>query len=402
MKLIHSPKQLTKEFERLFEKYKELHWATAWASTSSELFPILKNHENKIKRIIVGLHFYQTHPEFIASFLPNSRVRYIIQPSGTFHPKLYLFYTSDQEWELIVGSPNFTNDAFARNSEISVLLNYRDIDANKVLNKILGKLDQYWAKANSFNTNELENYRKIWANHRNKIKSLSGSYSGGSSNPKPLFTLPLAVKDWVNFLSDIKKDPDLDRRLILLQNVRSLFRSTKHFYDLTLNERQYVAGLPKGNFNLDNKNWELFGTVSGMGTYHHLINSNHRAISEALDQVPLDGQVVFSDYERFCMHFQNAFKNTKDEHHINLAAATRLLTMKRPDTFISINHESKDGVSRDFGIPKSKLNYQTYWEDIILRIYDCEWWLNPKPKNDQEIQIMEARAAFLDSLYYHP
>ena len=46
------------------------------------------------------------------------------------------------------------------------------------------------------------------------------------------------------------------------------------------------------------------------------------------------------------------------------------------------------------------MTYDRYWTDIIERIFDSDWWLNPDPKNEQEEQISETRAAFLDALYY--
>ena len=36
----------------------------------------------------------------------------------------------------------------------------------------------------------------------------------------------------------------------------------------------------------------------------------------------------------------------------------------------------------------------------VERISDSEWWRNPHPTSKDEGRVSEARAAFLDSLYY--
>ena len=46
------------------------------------------------------------------------------------------------------------------------------------------------------------------------------------------------------------------------------------------------------------------------------------------------------------------------------------------------------------------MDYERYWDDIVERIYDSDWWQNPNPENENEEKVSEARAAFLDSLYY--
>jgi len=46
------------------------------------------------------------------------------------------------------------------------------------------------------------------------------------------------------------------------------------------------------------------------------------------------------------------------------------------------------------------MNNERYWEDVILRIYDSDWWQNPVHKNEIESKIHDSRSAFLDSIYY--
>ena len=89
MKLITTAKELEKEFRRLTQQYENFYWATAWAGVGSKHFENLLANKDKIKKIVVGIHFYQTHPDFIETFLEHKNIQFVNQPQGTFHPKLY-------------------------------------------------------------------------------------------------------------------------------------------------------------------------------------------------------------------------------------------------------------------------------------------------------------------------
>jgi len=83
-----------------------------------------------------------------------------------------------------------------------------------------------------------------------------------------------------------------------------------------------------------------------------------------------------------------------------LATATRLLAMKRPDVFVCLDSKNRSALCKDFGVVQSKLDYDRYWNEIVERIFDSDWWINPKPKDDIEKDVSNSRAAFLDSIYY--
>ena len=73
--------------------------AVAWATVDFEVFRLLVKNKKKIKKMIVGTHFYQTAPEFIETFLAHPNVRFILPTGGesVFHPKIYVFEMNDQE-----------------------------------------------------------------------------------------------------------------------------------------------------------------------------------------------------------------------------------------------------------------------------------------------------------------
>src|ERR1700678_1717896 len=106
MKLIADGATLSSIVASAMNRYRHYSWCVAWAGPSA-IFEKLRARRNRIASLVIGTHFYQTHPEFIAAFLRHPRVRFILQPDGVFHPKVYLFWNSRADWLGIVGSSNF-------------------------------------------------------------------------------------------------------------------------------------------------------------------------------------------------------------------------------------------------------------------------------------------------------
>jgi hypothetical protein len=396
MKLIYSASELEKEFIRLLKRYKAFYWTTAWAGVNSPVYKELCNQEAKISKLVVGIHFYQTHPDFIEGFLKEKKVKFIKQPEGTFHPKLYLFYNSDSDWEIIMGSANFTREAFSRNTEASILLSSQESNCSGVLIDSLKLINKSWEAATYFTKSELEKYRIIWKNHRAKIKSLSGRYGSRSGTGKPVHDVPLMVMTWNKFLKRIREEKShgLENRLRVLEIAKNLFQNVEHFHQLDEHERKFIAGIHNNLDTPGSEYWGYFGSMIGAGKFKNRIKNNNINISKALDEIPLNGQITKNHYDNYIKYFSKALQGDY------IATSTRLLAMKRPDIFYCLTSKNQKRFCEEFNIIYSEIDYEGYWEHIVLRIYDSEWWQHPNPKSLKEIKISEARAAFLDALFY--
>ena len=91
------------QLRRLIWSSEQISLAVAWASRNTECCNLLFRNQEKIKLAIVGTHFYQTDPDFIADFREHPRLRFQLATHEVFHPKCYLFEGND-EWTAIVGS----------------------------------------------------------------------------------------------------------------------------------------------------------------------------------------------------------------------------------------------------------------------------------------------------------
>jgi hypothetical protein len=194
------------------------------------------------------------------------------------------------------------------------------------------------------------------------------------------------------------------RRIAIITKARELFEKNK-FCDMNKEERKFIAGMrneisTKILQSLEpiekEKIWGWFGSMEGALYFKHGIIENNKYLSLALDEIPLSGQVNKQHFLNFWNIFENIFKIKY------IAPPTRLLCMKRPDYFVCLDRANKKNICNDFSIKKSGIDKHFYWDEIIERIFTCEWWKNPMPdqNNKEEIIVSSARTAFLDSLTY--
>ncbi len=226
---------------------------------------------------------------------------------------------------------------------------------------------------------------------RRLLTSEQGATDGGSRSGQ---SGDIGSLSWPNFVARVRAEehppghPLLHERLQVIRAIRQLFAQTVHFRDLDYLGRRKIAGLVK-NAKPD---FLLFGSMQAVGLFKQAIKDNNEGISLALDEIPLDGDVTRHHYQRFTERFLKAFKRA------GMALASRLLAMKRPDTFVCVTKESREGLFQAFRLSPSR-DADTYWE-LIERVRACTWWKVPPPAAGDEREVWSARAAFLDALFY--
>ena len=307
MKFLRTQKEAENQIRRMLRTCTRLRWAVAWASHDFPLFHLLQEHKSKIQQATVGIHFYQTHPDFIASFMDHDAVRFVMNPSGVFHPKLYFFEYENRDWECITGSPNFTHGAFSHNTEVAVLFGNHDVEAAAAHDEIITALDDFNALGKRLSEKDLTAYRAIWKRQQRRLRPLSGSYSPPEkAKPKrsPL-DVPLFVADWAEYFNSVREDTEhtTEGRLAVLEEARRLFALHPHFSDISDEERRGIAGFGR----TEQLDWLWFGSMKGAGFFKQTINENNPQVSAALDEIPLSGEVTQEHFDRYLYLFRNAF-----------------------------------------------------------------------------------------------
>jgi len=396
MKFLRTQKEIEHQIKRLIDTCTRLRWAVAWASHEFPLFHTLHENRAKIEQLTVGIHFYQTHPDFISSFMDHHAVRFVMNPSGVFHPKLYFFEHEEGAWECIAGSPNFTRSAFNHNTEVAVLFGNADAEADTAHDQIRRTLNEFLSLGKRLSEKDLVAYRNIWKRQQRRLSPLSGTYSPPEKETKPRISpleVPLFVAGWPEYFNSVREDQEhsTEGRLAILEESRRLFAVHPNFSDMSDDDRKRIAGFMVG----ERPDWVWFGSMVGHGYFKQAINANNPYISAALDEIPLNGEVTQEHFDRYMLHLRQAFEKS------GIGTATRLLAMKRPDYFVCLDSKNRRKLCEEFEIAKS-VDLDDYWQKVVVCLTDSNWWNSPEPPDGLEKRIWKCRAAFLDVRFYEP
>jgi HKD family nuclease len=401
LKFLVTGKEIQKELIRLIESSEAFDWSVAWASHASECHKYLVKYRSKIRKIVIGTHFYQTHPQFLKEFCDSENVRIIQQPSGVFHPKAYYFEFKDGSWECIVGSANFTKSAFDVNEEIAILIKSSDLDAAVEIEKLTSKINSLWDFASVISEEFVRKYEALWKIKSRYLKKLAGDFGTAKHSKKDKFKdtfleSDISTFEWDDYFARVVADDEhnLEGRIIVLESIKEYFSKYGQFQAMPQLLRKRIAGLVSD----EGIEWKWFGSMIGSGRFKNRVNENDEFLSLALDCIPLTGAVHQENYKDFISLYMKAFGGEGNY----LGTATRLLAMKRPDYFICLDSANKDNFCKDFSIPKTQTNLDNYWDEVVERIKECVWWNSLPPDDPVQKSVWSARAAFLDALYYVP
>jgi len=383
MKLIGTTTELTKEFKRLMLNYNQYLWTVAWADFNFELSNLLVSKTSRIKKICVGLQFFGTHPAFLEKFYNHQGVRFIEQTKGTYHPKLYLFRNSATDWELLIGSSNYTSSAFANNTEVSVLISAADKSRSDFYESIIDFIDEQWSNGKILT----KEYVKEYAKRKRKIKPNIPKL------PSTGIRQPVFEKTWKEYLSELKQE-DYKGRIRFLDWVKNEFLKQGQFHKMNLKTRQSIAGFGGGEREENGVEIGCFGSTGARGQFMSAVNKKPQIISAALTTIPKVGEVTKTDYQNFLKEFKKVSLANE------LACATRMLCLWRPDYFINFNGKNDIAMCSELQIKKSKVNYETYWDLIVEPFINSDWSKQNKAMTKSELEIYNYRVALLDCIYY--
>lgn len=399
VKLITSTKELRQTFSSLAEKYKNIAFATAWASAGHPAFKKLIKHKSKIQHSTIGLHFYQTDPEVLVEFQKHKNIKFILQTDGVFHPKVYLFWNTPTDWELLSGSANFTKGAFdGSNQEMMLLAQGQSSELFKDLIRFL--VDDCFAKAKMLNEQKIKRYGVLYQERQKQIRTLSNCYAKDKKerrNKTDILSTSLLTLSWEDYFKKIRKNEYhlFTDRLDLLSYAKEFFQDKAGFLSRDLESRKLISGLPNNAKNMKNLGFGLFGTTRSNGKFFNLIKDGNLEIAYAIDEIPLVGEISKSDFLKYIKFFQ------KVGYDNPLGVATRLLTMKRPDLFFCFNNANKEGICKELGLSKN-IDAERYWDEILLPIYDTAWFNSDKPVEENIQKAWLNRVALIDCIYYKP
>lgn len=361
--------QATTSLVQLVRECVRFDVAVAWAGHNDVVNEMLNAH-SKLGRVVIGTHMYHTDPKLLEHLMFYKGVRYLPPKGPLFHPKIY-FFQMPTGLAAVVGSHNFTGGAFGgTNIEASVLLEGSRNDT--VFADLTAFITSNWQAAKNIDNDFLFSYEIQYRKNKEKRNALC-RYDH-LKKPRVDATTSLMNASWETFITQVKSEDEhmLKGRLKILHRASALFEKYDSFSAMSQFQRKAIAGTYGSKEpQLGGLNWHSFGKMSGQGVFTNLVNNEPATLSDALQIIPREGEVLESEYKDFVHQFTLAFRNKSRTGGV--PTASRLLAMKRPDVFVCVTDANRVGLCKTFGAAPTTLTLHNYWERIVIPMQNSPW-----------------------------
>jgi hypothetical protein len=316
-------------------------------------------------------------------------------PVGVFHPKV-LIGVKGKVARALVGSSNFTTGGFAGNTEVNVLLSGPLEDPS--LMELASFIEEQWGHPRAFEPDD------HWFDHyerRYERELKPPTLSTRRTRPRHIVEGASDLElDWTGFVDLISQQ---ERRMLsrdwrihvfehpdgsYLQEVevcQAAFAAEPSYAKMSVQDRMLVAGWGP-------RSTGYFGRMTGAGHFKNMTKERPSEVGKHLDRIPM-GRAITIAQARECLNGMISING------VGLGAATRLLTMKRPDVFLPANNASLVEIRRVFGTSPSTVDK---YVALLQRVWGLPWFLAPIPKSTTSARMWRARVALLDAIFYEP
>ena len=389
-------------FKELAYQSTKIDIAVAWVGPC-EAVEILKSCKAKI-RIAVGILGNNTYPDTLEKLaaLKTTELRiYPNEPPEIFHPKYYCFYGPKTVcW---VGSPNLTFGGFSRNVELI---------SESEISKDTDWFESVWNDLDKNPSRLIREYRKRWQ----KPKFPPSLRRVPKQSELPALA---DIHTWAEFVEALKTFDDhcrSEQNFSVLGDTHSWLHTAlvgnkvvrlKDWTNLTDRQCYILRGLTTKNES--EGAWELIGRLQGARQASFILNNKRRPSVDLYRQkIRQELEPIFkcspADLPSVAQDVVDGISRVRRKgvsYPVGAVAATRWLTLARPDRLVSVTSLSKPMLRAVTKLTQKSLHVK--YHELIRRIQELAWFneYNKKsPKTRLEQDIWDYRAALIDVFSY--
>jgi len=163
-------------------------------------------------------------------------------------------------------------------------------------------------------------------------------------------------------------DTFYNERLDLLTSAQQVFQSEKKLTELASHERALILGLTTNRNNPYNFDPNLFGAPGGSGMVNKIITENYVFFDKFFAAIPRRGNISTEQFEDLVQLFRDALRESKCENFL-FVFMTRILTVSRPDTFISAGDKALDKLCNQLELRKLNNDPEKYWQFLTSKLH---------------------------------
>ena len=152
--------------------------------------------------------------------------------------------------------------------------------------------------------------------------------------------------------------------------------------------------------NTDEGVWAFLGTMRAKATTV-FSPQNAAGVREVRNRVREQvGRVLNVGDDEIAGVAQDAMRKIRHEQDFGPAAASRLLTLARPDRLVSVNGASADLLGKFSGLKPEALALANKYDALLDWLYERPWFKEQQPDDPSKLEIWNCRAALLDAFVY--
>ncbi len=362
----------------------EIDLATAWATSNQGLRALQRQAPLPEVRAVVGLWGNLTDP-FALRMLANIGQLRGADAGRRFHPKVFIFRGGGRSvaW---VGSANFTSGGFGMNEEA--------VFETSNTESVQHWFDDLWEHCDPLDDAAIDAY----AESRKDNPPPPPPRPPNTPDLTPLQLLE-GIGNWRSYIAALEQCDGwwsnrhswsvLGEQCSWRETVEVLHDVVRHpdWGELDQYDRQRLLGLTRS------EGWALLGRMRQTA-----LNTVFGANRETIQNIVL--AVVNADDVTFPQLAFESYQALRNVDGVGPGIATRLLTLARPDRFVSLNKASRAGLAETFGLAPTTLGQPRNYARLLSAIYNQAWYREAAPRNVRERAISRIRAALLDCFVY--
>jgi 5-methylcytosine-specific restriction enzyme B len=182
----------------------------------------------------------------------------------------------------------------------------------------------------------------------------------------------LKLKSFTEFEEILKKQDEFyQERLRMLSLVKDIFVKNSTLSELSLEERCLILGQTSSknsNYDFDPN---LFGAPGGLGKVKSILASKYKYLDKFYSTIPRQGTISKEQYLELYDLFVQGVKEAGCDK-IPFVLFTRILTVTRPDTFVSAAAKALAPICKVLKIANIGTNHLSYWNELLTKLHQLE------------------------------
>ena len=393
--------QLLQRFDERLAQAAQVDIAVAWAKPCDALEALAESANEEITiRIAVGVSGNVTDPTTLERLQNFADLRIAPSPQyRIFHPKFFCFHGPDRTicW---VGSTNLTRGGFGGNAELVHEFDDGAGEGRRWFESLWNTLDPDPSPAIAEYKDRYQPQKSVprpptpgsapelvplanqstWDDFVEGLRARDNYWSWRSQDEKFPWDVLGDTQSWIHTIST-------GREVARLQDWTSL----------TQRECYILRG-----FDQQEGTWGLLGSLGGAGQVASVFKPERMPdVGPVRAQIRHQvGQVLNATGNEIARNAHRAMQAIRMIDGFGVAAATRLLTLARPDCLVSVNGQSAAGLGALSGLPKTRDSLAVNYVELLNWVYEQPWFNARQPDDPLERTIWNSRVALLDAFVY--